>query len=87
MKPFLSDRPRSTTPVTLDATLSTATATFATALSPASSRAAHTPHAGHGGSAAPHVEAIRQGDKITRLVVTCSCGERIEIDCLYATGA
>jgi len=31
----------------------------------------------------PTVEAVKQGDKIARLIVTCSCGERIEIDCLY----
>jgi hypothetical protein len=35
---------------------------------------------------APTVETIKQGDKIVRLVVTCSCGERIEIDCLYPAG-
>jgi hypothetical protein len=29
------------------------------------------------------VETVKQGDKIVRLIVTCSCGERIEIDCLY----
>ena len=34
----------------------------------------------------PTVEAIKQGDKIVRLVVTCSCGEKIEIDCLYPGG-
>lgn len=31
----------------------------------------------------PHVEVVKQGDKVTRLIVTCSCGERIEVDCLY----
>ena len=34
----------------------------------------------------PTVEAIKQGDKVVRLIVTCSCGERIEIDCLYPAG-
>ena len=34
----------------------------------------------------PTVETIKQGDKIVRLIVTCSCGERIEIDCLYPAG-
>lgn len=38
-------------------------------------------------SAAPHsgpqVEVVKQGDKVTRLIITCSCGERIEVDCLY----
>jgi hypothetical protein len=36
--------------------------------------------------AGPHVETIKQGDKIVRLVVTCSCGERIEVECLYPAG-
>ena len=31
----------------------------------------------------PHVETVKEGDKIVRLVVTCGCGEKIEIDCLY----
>ena len=34
----------------------------------------------------PNVETIKQGDKIVRLVVTCSCGERIEVECLYPAG-
>jgi hypothetical protein len=29
------------------------------------------------------VECIKQGDKVARLVVTCACGEKIEIECLY----
>jgi len=33
------------------------------------------------------VECVKQGDKVTRLVVTCACGERIEIDCLYPAGS
>ncbi len=32
---------------------------------------------------APTIECIKQGDKVVRLIVTCSCGERIEVDCLY----
>lgn len=35
----------------------------------------------------PHVETVKEGDKITRLIVTCSCGEKIEIDCLYPAGS
>ena len=34
-------------------------------------------------TASPTVETVKQGDKLFRLIVTCSCGERIEIDCLY----
>lgn len=50
-------------------------------------------HAHHkGGTMPPHgnapaIECIKQGDKVTRIVVTCSCGERIEIDCMYSPGA
>jgi hypothetical protein len=35
------------------------------------------------GSASPNIEIVKQGDKVTRLIVTCTCGERIEIECLY----
>ena len=37
-------------------------------------------------SAAPRVEVIKQGDKIIRLIITCSCGEHTEIECLYPPG-
>jgi hypothetical protein len=32
------------------------------------------------------VECIKQGDKVVRLIVTCTCGERIEIECIYPSG-
>jgi hypothetical protein len=57
------------------------------------------PHAAHGlahlGEAAapaapaglaPHIDIVKQGDKIVRIVVTCTCGERTEIECLYPPG-
>ena len=31
----------------------------------------------------PTVECIKQGDKVVKMIVTCACGERIEIECLY----
>lgn len=37
--------------------------------------------------AGPHVEVVKQGDKVVRLVVTCGCGERIEVECLYPAGS
>ena len=40
---------------------------------------------GTGGT--PTVEVVREGDKIVRLVVTCTCGERTEIECLYPAGS
>lgn len=39
------------------------------------------------GPHAPHVEVVKEGDKVTRLVVVCTCGERIEVECLYRAGA
>ena len=35
----------------------------------------------------PNVEVIKQGDKVVRLVIKCSCGELIEIECLYPAGS
>lgn len=40
----------------------------------------------HMAHAGPQVETVKQGDKIVRLIVTCSCGERIEVECLYPAG-
>jgi hypothetical protein len=34
----------------------------------------------------PHIDLVKQGDKIIRIVVTCTCGERTEIECLYPPG-
>ncbi len=35
----------------------------------------------------PSVEVVKQGDKVVRIVVTCSCGERIELECIYPPGS
>jgi hypothetical protein len=35
---------------------------------------------------APQVDVVKQGDKIVRIIVTCTCGERTEIECLYPPG-
>ena len=40
----------------------------------------------HPSALAPHIDVVKQGDKIMRIVVTCSCGERTEIECLYPPG-
>jgi hypothetical protein len=79
MKPFLSGRPQHNEP-----SLSHAVAVGAglARLHKTHDHAADQPNPDSGAS----VECIKQGDKIVRLVVTCSCGERIEIDCLYPNG-
>ncbi|HEY3757000.1 MAG TPA: hypothetical protein VGL42_12690 [Opitutaceae bacterium] len=39
------------------------------------------------GLASPTIEAVKEGDKVIRLVITCACGERMEVECLYPPGA
>lgn len=34
-----------------------------------------------------NVEVVKEGDKVVRLIVTCSCGERVEVECLYPIGS
>lgn len=38
------------------------------------------------GSPNAQVEVVKEGDKVVRLIVTCACGERVEIECLYSAG-
>jgi len=32
----------------------------------------------------PSVDVVKEGDKIVRLIVKCSCGEKLEVECLYS---
>ncbi len=41
-------------------------------------------HAGVESGQEPTVEAIKEGDRVVKLIVTCRCGEKIEILCAYA---
>jgi hypothetical protein len=56
--------------------------TLAAAVSPAASSKSVAPAPLHTHSQ-PTVEVVKEGDKVVRLVVVCSCGERVEIECLY----
>lgn len=77
MKSFLSGRNQATS-VNLQAS---------GGMSPAEAVARATAHKHNkAGAAAPAVETVKQGDKVVRIIVTCTCGERIEIDCLYPAG-
>jgi hypothetical protein len=40
-------------------------------------------HPGKSVSLEPRVELIRQGDEIQAIEVTCSCGQRIRLLCVY----
>ncbi len=79
MKPFLSDRPRLATPIPPRNHIAASSALGTVIRSSKSG-----PDRSGDEGASSQVECVRQGDKITRLIVTCRCGERIEIDCLYA---
>jgi hypothetical protein len=79
MKSFLSDRPRVVIPNVIHQ-LPFGASALDSALRGTKPLAGG---ASPGGRDASQVECVRQGDKIARLIVTCGCGERIEIDCLY----
>lgn len=34
----------------------------------------------------PAIDVVKEGDKVVRLVITCSCGERMEVECIYPAG-
>lgn len=42
----------------------------------------HAAGAGHDAT----VEAIKEGERVVKLIITCRCGEKIEILCAYAPG-
>ena len=79
MKSFLADRPRVTVPTLVHQ------APADSALGVVIAGPASLAHRAEPGGVST-VECIRQGDKIIRLIVTCACGERTELDCLYAGG-
>ncbi len=35
----------------------------------------------------PVVDVVKEGDKVVRIIVTCACGEKVEVDCLYPAGS
>jgi hypothetical protein len=40
-------------------------------------------HAAHAPVVAPRIELVREGDVIRAIEVTCSCGEKIRLHCVY----
>jgi hypothetical protein len=72
MKPFLQGRPVQKG-VTLRPLCSDSAEAIARAKAGSSSKGVN-------------VETVKQGEKVVKIIVTCSCGERIEIDCLYPAG-
>jgi hypothetical protein len=44
-------------------------------------------HDSNGHAPKANVEIVKEGDKVVRIFVTCTCGERLEIECLYPAGS
>jgi hypothetical protein len=40
----------------------------------------------HPAAPGTQVEVVKEGDKVVRLVITCACGERTEVECIYPAG-
>ncbi len=38
------------------------------------------------GGPGPAIEVVKEGEKVVRLVITCACGEKMEVECLYRPG-
>ena len=92
MKDFLHNRPRANNPGrSVDARASSSSAANdAVAAEKAMAAFGMGPiHAlpAAGGKHDATVEAIKEGDKVTKLIVTCRCGEWIEILCAYGPNA
>ncbi|MBI3886695.1 MAG: hypothetical protein HY302_13335 [Opitutae bacterium] len=76
MKSFLQGRPAAPAPALRDHGAAPETGFSAVCATPA-----HGTHEHDGATAT--VECVKQGSKVTRLIVTCACGSRIEVECLY----
>ncbi|HRE80374.1 MAG TPA: hypothetical protein PLN52_04960 [Opitutaceae bacterium] len=81
MKPFLSGRPSAGNPALKPTGGSPHSISGVQAIGSGARPGSHEGSTAHGHE--PQVECIKQGDKVVRLVITCTCGERIEVDCLY----
>lgn len=80
MKPFLSGRPSAGLPAlrpNADA-LETGITGIPSLMSQPGLKSADIEHT-HG----PRIECVKQGEKVVRMIITCACGERIEVECLY----
>ena len=86
MKDFLHNRPQVSAPASrrqagVSLAANTPTPMFDAALL-GNLPTGHGQGTGHDAS----VEAIKEGDRVVKLVVTCRCGEKIEILCAYTPG-
>lgn len=88
MKSFLHGRKSSDSPALRPpAPGSAATVLLGTRVPAAHTHAPGPAHIQPGAGAPATVEVMKEGDKVVRLIVTCSCGERVEVECLYPAGS
>ena len=85
MKDFLQNRPRVSAPASRKQAATDAAHSAAPLFDAALLGAVPSGHASGPGHDAS-VEAIKEGDRVVKLIVTCRCGETIEILCAYAPG-
>ena len=76
MKSFLQGRPAAPAPALRNHATSAETGFSAVCAAPAVGMHEHD-------GATANVECVKVGSKVTRLIVTCACGSRIEVECLY----
>ncbi len=84
MKPFLQGKKASAMP-SLRAPLGQA-APHSVSCETSRTAANGQPRAATPAAGGANVEVVKEGDKVVRLIVTCACGERVEVECLYPAG-
>lgn len=82
MKDFLQNRPRVSAPRRTEGVNPTEALQSAPIADAELAGPRHVSGDGH----EPVVEVIKEGDRVTKLIVTCRCGEKIEILCAYPPG-
>jgi hypothetical protein len=87
LKDFLQNRPRVSAPSSRkQAGASAAANAVPTPMFDAALLGTMSGNHGQGSGHDASVEAIKEGDRVVKLVVTCRCGEKIEILCAYTPG-
>lgn len=86
MKDFLDNRPRLSASASRKQAGDAAAAARPQPMFDAALLSAMSSGSGSGPGHDATVEAIKEGERVVKLIVTCRCGEKIEILCAYAPG-
>lgn len=79
MKSFLSDRPSAG----LSSLRAAGNRVFVPLRPEPEAPAAPSPAEKCAGPARARVECVREDGRVSRIIVTCACGEKVEVDCVY----